>query len=75
MPPDRFSFSSGHAITVFAVAISPGHFYPAFLPALLFCAATVAASCVLPGMYFLSHVVVGALGGAVPGHAAVAVVI
>ena len=38
LPPDRFSFPSGHTITAFAVAISLSEIYPVVLPALLFCA-------------------------------------
>src|SRR5712692_3262965 len=54
LPPDQFSFPSGHTITAFAVAISLGAYYPAMLPGLLFCAASVALSRVLLGMHFLS---------------------
>ncbi len=63
LPPDRFSFPSGHAITAFAVAVAFGMFYPAFLAALLFCAFSIAASRILLGMHFLSDVLVGALLG------------
>jgi undecaprenyl-diphosphatase len=59
LPPDQFSFPSGHSITAFAVAISLGTFYPSAMPVLLFCAASVAISRVLLGMHFLSDVVVG----------------
>src|SRR5579871_5850301 len=38
LPPDQFSFPSGHTITAFAVAISLGTFYPTLLHGLLFCA-------------------------------------
>lgn len=63
LPPDRFSFPSGHTITAFAVALAFGKFYPALLPALLFCAASIATSRILLGMHFLSDVVVAALLG------------
>jgi len=63
LPPDRFSFPSGHTITAFAVAIALGEFYPALLPALLFCALSIAVSRILLGMHFLSDVVVAALLG------------
>jgi undecaprenyl-diphosphatase len=63
LPPDQFSFPSGHTITAFAVAVTLGVFYPAMLPALLFCALCIAASRVLLGMHFLSDVLVGALLG------------
>src|ERR1039458_197317 len=63
LPPDRFSFPSGHTITAFAVALSLSAFYPGLLPGLLFCAASIALSRVLLGMHFLSDVVAGALIG------------
>ena len=63
LPPDRFSFPSGHTITAFAVAVSLSAFYPSLLPGLLFCAASVALSRILLGMHFLSDVVAGALIG------------
>lgn len=63
LPPDRFSFPSGHTITAFAVAVALGAFYPAMLPALLLCALSIAASRVLLGMHFLSDVLAGALLG------------
>lgn len=63
LPPDQFSFPSGHTITAFAVAMSFSAFFPMFFPALLFCAVSIAASRILLGMHFLSDVVVGALLG------------
>lgn len=63
LPPDQFSFPSGHTITAFAVAISIGEFYPMLLAILLFCAIAIATSRILLGMHFLSDVVVGALIG------------
>ncbi len=63
LPPDRFSFPSGHTITAFGVAVTLGAFYPALLPALLLCAVCIAASRILLGMHFLSDVVVAALLG------------
>ena len=63
LPPDRFSFPSGHTITAFAVAISVAQFYPTLLAPLLFCALSIATSRILLGMHFLSDVVVGALMG------------
>jgi undecaprenyl-diphosphatase len=63
LPPDQFSFPSGHTITAFAVAITLSQFYPTFLPVLLFCALSIAASRILLGMHFLSDVLVGALLG------------
>ena len=59
LPPDEFSFPSGHTITAFAFALSVGQFYPHLLPWLLFCAISVAASRVILGMHFLSDVLAG----------------
>jgi undecaprenyl-diphosphatase len=73
LPPDRFSFPSGHTITAFAIAVSLGSFYHTVLPALLFCAVSVAASRILLGMHFLSDVIAGAALGCTLGYAAVLV--
>jgi undecaprenyl-diphosphatase len=67
LPPDQFSFPSGHTITAFAVAVGLGAFYPDMQPGLFFCAASVAASRILLGMHFLSDVVAGGVLGAVLG--------
>jgi undecaprenyl-diphosphatase len=63
LPPDRFSFPSGHTITAFAVAVTLSAFYPILLPFLLFCALAIAASRILLGMHFLSDVTAGAIIG------------
>ena len=63
LPPDQFSFPSGHTITAFAVAVSLSRFYPDLAIGLLFCAVSVAASRILLGMHFLSDVVAGAAIG------------
>lgn len=68
LPPDQFSFPSGHSITAFAVATSLSLFYPSLMLGLLFCAASIAASRILLGMHFLSDVVVGSLLGASLGY-------
>lgn len=70
LPPDHFSFPSGHSITAFAVGVPLALFYPPLLPALLFCAVSVAASRVVLGMHFLSDVAAGSLIGAVLGYGA-----
>jgi undecaprenyl-diphosphatase len=71
LPPDRFSFPSGHTITAFAVAISIGGYYPALLIGLLFCALSVAASRILLGLHYLSDVLAGMAIGAGFGLAAI----
>ena len=70
LPPDQFSFPSGHTITAFAVAVSLGIFYPHLLAGLLFIAVSVAVSRILLGMHFLSDVLAGALVGTSLGCAA-----
>jgi undecaprenyl-diphosphatase len=65
LPPDQFSFPSGHSITAFAVAVSLSLAYPELTVGLLFCAVSVAISRVLLGMHFLSDVLAGAAIGAV----------
>ncbi len=63
LPPDQFSFPSGHTITAFAVAVTIGEFYLPFFAILLLCAIAIATSRILLGMHFLSDVVVGAMLG------------
>jgi undecaprenyl-diphosphatase len=59
LPPDQFSFPSGHTITAFAVAVSLSLFLPDLTLGLLFCAISVAVSRILLGMHFLSDVLAG----------------
>jgi undecaprenyl-diphosphatase len=68
LPPDQFSFPSGHTITAFSVAISLSAYYPFLLPGLLFCAISVAVSRVLLGMHFLTDVLAGAAIGGLLGY-------
>jgi undecaprenyl-diphosphatase len=70
LPPDQFSFPSGHTITACAVACALSQFYPGLTLGLCFCAASVAVSRVLLGMHFVSDVIAGALLGAVLGYGA-----
>jgi undecaprenyl-diphosphatase len=70
LPPDQFSFPSGHSITAFAVVVSVAFFYPVLMAGLLFCALSVAVSRILLGMHFLSDVVAGAAIGSLLGYAA-----
>ena len=75
LPPDQFSFPSGHTITAFAVALSLGRWHPDLAAGLLFCALSIAASRILLGMHFLSDVVAGAVIGAVLAYTATWIVL
>lgn len=70
LPPDQFSFPSGHSITAFAVAVSLGLCYSPFLPPLLFCAFSIALSRIVLGMHFLTDVLVGSALGTSLGYLA-----
>ena len=70
LPPDQFSFPSGHTITAFAVALTLSHYYPSLAAGLLFCAISIAASRIVLGMHFLSDVLAGAAIGSVLALAA-----
>lgn len=63
LPPDQFSFPSGHTITAFSVAAPVISHFPEAGLGVLFCAVSIAASRVLLGMHFLSDVVAGAALG------------
>ncbi len=68
LPPDQFSFPSGHTMTAFAVAVPLSLFYPDLTIGLFFCALSIAMSRILLGMHFLSDVVAGALIGTALGY-------
>ena len=70
LPPDRFSFPSGHSITAFAMALSIGLFYPSLIAGLLFCAFSIAISRIILGMHFLSDVIAGSMLGTILGYLA-----
>lgn len=72
LPPDQFSFPSGHSMTAFAVCVPVSLAYPVLTPALTVCALWIAASRILLGMHFLSDVVVGSVLGALLGYASFA---
>jgi undecaprenyl-diphosphatase len=68
LPPDQFSFPSGHSMTAFSVAVPLCFFYPSLEAGLLFCALSIAASRILQGLHFLSDVLVGSALGAILGY-------
>jgi len=74
LPPDQFSFPSGHTITAFSVTAALAGFYPEMLPGLIFCAISIAASRVILGMHFLSDVLAGAALGTTLGALAAGLV-
>ena len=67
LPPDKYSFPSGHSITAFAVAMSIGLFYPQLEVCLLVAALLVATSRIILGMHFLSDVLAGSAIGVILG--------
>src|SRR5580693_7992135 len=69
LPPDKYSFPSGHSITAFAVAMSIGLFYPQLQASLLAVAFLIASSRIILGMHFLSDVLAGSAIGAALGFA------
>lgn len=71
LPPDQFSFPSGHTITAFAATVPLCAFYPELTVGLGFCALSVALSRIILGMHFLSDVLVGAAVGSLLGWLAV----
>jgi undecaprenyl-diphosphatase len=75
LPPDQFSFPSGHTITAFAITIPLGIFYPDLQAGLGFIALSIASSRILLGMHFLSDVVAGALLGSALGYGSYALVV
>lgn len=69
LPPDKYSFPSGHSITAFAVALSVGLFYPDLMGYLLAVAFLIASSRIILGMHFLSDVLAGSAIGVALGFA------
>lgn len=70
LPPDQFSFPSGHTITAFAVSVPLMNSYSGLAPGLVFCAVSIALSRVVLGLHYLSDVVAGAAIGTALGYAA-----
>lgn len=73
LPPDQFSFPSGHTMTAFAIALVLSYYYPGLEGALYFLASSIAVSRVVLGMHFLSDVLAGAVLGSGLGLASIVV--
>ena len=70
LPPDQFSFPSGHTITAFAAAVPVTAQFPEAAVGVWFCAISIAISRIILGMHFFSDVVAGATLGWALGAAA-----
>jgi undecaprenyl-diphosphatase len=68
LPPDKFSFPSGHTITAFSILTPMMLLYPEHSPEFTFIALSIAASRIILGMHFLSDVLVGAAAGSLLGY-------
>ena len=64
LPPDKFSFPSGHTMTAFSIALVLTYFYHGVQLPVFFLACSIAVSRIVLGMHFLSDVVAGAILGA-----------
>ncbi len=73
LPPDQFSFPSGHTMTAFSIALVVSFFYPSLEGALYFLAISIAVSRVVLGMHFLSDVLAGAALGSALGVSSIVV--
>ena len=71
LPPDQFSFPSGHTMTAFSIALVVSYFYPSLEAPLFFLALSIAVSRVVLGMHFLSDVLAGAVLGVALGCASI----
>src|SRR2546427_5044892 len=67
LPPDKFSFPSGHTMTAFSIALVVSYFYPSLEGVLFFLALSIAVSRIVLGMHFLSDVLAGGVIGGGPG--------
>jgi undecaprenyl-diphosphatase len=67
LPPDQFSFPSGHTMTAFSIALVVSYFYPGLEAPMYFLAISIAISRVVLGMHFLSDVLAGAVLGSALG--------
>jgi len=71
LPPDQFSFPSGHTMTAFSIAMVVSYFYPTLQWPLYFLAVSIGLSRIVLGMHFLSDVLAGAILGSALGVASI----
>jgi len=71
LPPDKFSFTSGHTMTAFSIALVISYYYPLLEGTLFFVAISIAVSRIVLGMHFLSDVLAGIVLGVAIGCAAI----
>jgi len=71
LPPDRFSFPSGHTMTAFSIALVVSYFYPGLEGPRFFLALSIAVSRIVLGMHFLSDVLAGMVLGVALGCATI----
>src|SRR6266852_7801420 len=71
LPPDQFSFPSGHTMTAFSIALVVSFFYPGLEGPLYFLALSIAMSRIVLGMHFLSDVLAGVVMGVALGCASI----
>jgi undecaprenyl-diphosphatase len=71
LPPDKFSFPSGHTMTAFSIALVLSYYYPPLEGTLLFLALSIGFSRIVLGMHFLSDVLAGIVLGVALGCAAI----
>jgi len=71
LPPDKFSFPSGHTMTAFSIALVVSYFYPSLEGMLFFLALSIAVSRIVLGMHFLSDVLAGMVMGVALGCASI----
>ena len=71
LPPDQFSFPSGHTMTACSIALVVSYFYPSLEGPLLFLAVSIAMSRIVLGMHYLSDVLAGMILGIALGCSAI----